>query len=601
MRAFRLLTVLAVLTGSQAFAGEGSVLPASSKLASDIQANSKIEAVTVFPSGAEITRTLKVKLGAGEQAVLVNDVTGQAIAASIRVEGTAGGKLEIGSVDARRVELPSTDPAVTQSARRQLEDQIEKLSDERGVQGDIASVAKEQLTYLHSLEKRPQTVPSAGAGGTAATEDWDALFGVLGKRLTELSITAREARLKQRGLDRQIKELKKELAALGSKTQDRTEIRIYVKAAEPLEAILALRYQVSPASWTAFYDARLTTGDQDKSSAAKLSIARYASIGQTTGEDWDDVALALSTTRPGTATAAPELHMLSVDFGSDAAAPPPPASGQVVQYDKRAYTQSDGLFDERTKTVQVKKVLTAGHSTVQTIASSFQAVYKIPGHATIKSTGEAKRLQVAAEELDPALLVRTVPRLDTTAYLYAKLTLPKTSSPMLAGQVSLLRDGVFAGNGEFPQLSPGEDFELGFGADERVRVKRIVSEDKKGETGTFTTSRTEERSYVVSVKNLHTRGVELQILDRMPVPMHQDIKSDFTMTKGPQPAQRDINGRRGTLLWQMKAAQDEEIQLAFGYRLTAPAGKPLQYRELTDEDLQLNRLQEPPRPAGAAR
>src|SRR5215475_2003178 len=165
MRAFRLLAVLTVPICSQASAGEGSVLPASSKLATDILASSKIEAVTVFPSGAEISRTLKVKLGAGEQTVLVNDVTGQAIAASIRVEGAADRKLEIGSVDARRVELPSTDPAVTQSARKRLEDEIEVLADERAIQTDIVKVAKEQLSYLHSLEKRPETVPSAGSGG----------------------------------------------------------------------------------------------------------------------------------------------------------------------------------------------------------------------------------------------------------------------------------------------------------------------------------------------------------------------------------------------------------------------------------------------------
>ena len=116
MRALRFLAVLPAIMCSQAFAADGSLLPASSKFATDSLASSKIEAVTVFPSGAEITRTLKVKLGAGEQTVLVNDVTGQAIAASIRVEGTADRKLEIGSVDARRVELPSTDPAVTRTA-----------------------------------------------------------------------------------------------------------------------------------------------------------------------------------------------------------------------------------------------------------------------------------------------------------------------------------------------------------------------------------------------------------------------------------------------------------------------------------------------------
>jgi len=76
--------------------------------------------------------------------------------------------------------------------------------------------------------------------------------------------------------------------------------------------------------------------------------------------------------------------------------------------------------------------------------------------------------------------------------------------------------------------------------------------------------------------------------------MHEDIKAEFTMTKGPQPARRDVNGRRGTMLWQMKAAPDEEILLAFGYRLTAPAAKPLQYRELTDEDIQSNQLRASP-------
>jgi len=31
---------------------------------------------------------------------------------------------------------------------------------------------------------------------------------------------------------------------------------------------------------------------------------------------------------------------------------------------------------------------------------------------------------------------------------------------------------VFTGNGEFPQLAPGEEYELGFGTDERVQVKQ---------------------------------------------------------------------------------------------------------------------------------
>jgi uncharacterized protein (TIGR02231 family) len=150
---------------------------------------------------------------------------------------------------------------------------------------------------------------------------------------------------------------------------------------------------------------------------------------------------------------------------------------------------------------------------------------------------------------------------------------------MLAGPVALFRDGVFAGNGELPQLAPGEEYELGFGADERVKVKQAVIDDKKGETGTFTTSRMEERHYAIAVRNLHARPIQLHIIDRVPVAMHQDIKVDFSMDKGPQPSAKDVNGRRGVMLWVMKTEADEEKQLAFGYRITSPADKAITYHE----------------------
>jgi uncharacterized protein (TIGR02231 family) len=220
-------------------------------------------------------------------------------------------------------------------------------------------------------------------------------------------------------------------------------------------------------------------------------------------------------------------------------------------------------------------------------ASAFQTVYRIPGRTTIKTNGEEKRLQIMAEEFEPALMVQTVPRLDHTAYLYARLTVPAASAPLLPGLVSLFRDGVFAGTGQMPQLSPGEEHDLGFGADERVRVRRTVTENKKGETGTFTTSRVEERGYAILVKNLHTRPVELQVIDRIPVSMQQDIKVEFTPGKGPEPSEKDVGGKRGTLLWQMTAAPGEEKLVAFGYRVTAPANKPVWYREVNEEDDQV--------------
>jgi uncharacterized protein (TIGR02231 family) len=157
---------------------------------------------------------------------------------------------------------------------------------------------------------------------------------------------------------------------------------------------------------------------------------------------------------------------------------------------------------------------------------------------------------------------------------------------MLRGQVSLFRDGTFVGNGQMAELSPGEDHELAFGKDERVRVKRVVLEDKKGETGIISTSKVEERNFQITVKNLHTAAVQVHVLDRVPVAAHQDIKVEVII-RNPQPTKRDYNDRRGTLLWDMPLAPDEEKSIAFGYKVSAPADKPIVYRDLSPEQINL--------------
>jgi uncharacterized protein (TIGR02231 family) len=527
------------------------------------------------------------RLNAGEQTLLVDDITGQAILPTIRVEANATGKLEIGSVDARSVGLSSSDPARAQSARKKIEDQIEALTDSRAVQDDIIRAAEMQRLYLENLTKLPET--PAGSSTPASREDWRALFNLIGTSMGEAGKSVAEAKLKQREIDRQLEDLRKELTAAGGKFENRTEVRIYVSAAEPLEALVTLRYQVPMASWTAFYDARLVTGDKDKGSSPSLTLIRRASVLQTAGEDWNDVTLALSATRPGATTAAPELNMLSVDFAAEASklkASEGAGNSSYGQSPAQGMSQVSGQFDGRLELDENRPATTvpyggkrAADKPAVIAATAFQAVYHIPGRTTIKTSGEEKRLQIMAEDIEPAMIVQTVPRFDHTAYLYARLTLPAASSPLLPGNVSLFRDGVFAGMGQMPQLSPGEEHDLGFGADERVKVKRTITENKKGETGTFSTSRVEERRYAILVKNLHTRAIEIHVIDRIPVSMQQDIAVEFSAGKGPEPSEKDMNGKRGMLMWQMTAAPGEEKQIAFGYRVTAPANKPIWYSE----------------------
>jgi len=557
------------------------VLPAlvSGAYAADVKGTSRIDAVIVFPSGAELTRVGKVRLEAGDHVILFADLPARAIAGSIRVEGKATGKLDIGSVDSRRMFVPRTDDAVAATERKRVEDAIEKLKDDRALLQAAVQAAEAQKTLIGNLAQLPSR-PGPANGAAAPQPDWTQIFGIIGQRFAEAQKAILDTQVKMREVDRQIKDLEGKLASLAPAQDERTEVKIFVNAASALEADIAIRYQVGAASWVPFYDARLATGT--KAQAPKLQLVRRASIQQRSGESWDDVALALSTTRPGAGTAAPELQPLTVDYEPDAPPPRPipPAAGaprsmarESAEVD-RAASESDGRR-LRAKSAPAEKPEVQSEEVRATVETqAFQAIYAIAGRVTVPPTGEAKRVQIDEAQLEPALTVRTVPKRDQKAFLYAKMAMAR-GTPILPGQVSLFRDGTFVGNGRLPQLAPGEEHELGFGVDDSVRVRHTIAEEKRAETGIITSSKTDTRNYRITVKNLHVRAIPVTVIDQIPVSQNADIKIELLGKT--VPTKRDLDDKRGVLAWELTLQPDEEKAVEFGYRTTWPGAKKITY------------------------
>jgi uncharacterized protein (TIGR02231 family) len=342
-----------------------------------------------------------------------------------------------------------------------------------------------------------------------------------------------------------------------------------VNAAGDLDVDLTIRYQVGNANWHPYYDARLATGT--KSVKPRLTLVRRASIQQRSGEDWTDVAIELSTTRPGTGTTAPELYPITVDYELDA--PPPRPLGNVPAPVVRSM-RMPSIEVEKAGSLADEEMKVAREIGAAIEASAFQAVFKVPGRLTVPGNGEQKRVQLDTADIEPVLGGRTTPRLEAKAYLYAKFTTPRVT-PYLPGLVSLFRDGTFVGTGRLPQLTPGEEHELGFGADDAVRVRHNIIEDKRGETGIITSSKTDLRSYRISVKNAHPQPIQLTVIDQIPVSQQQDIKIELVTRT--QPSRRDVDDRRGIIAWDLKLEPDEERIIEFGYRVTWPAPKKIQY------------------------
>ena len=120
-------------------------------------------------SGAEVMRLAKVKIDKGEHTIIFSDVPASAVPGSIRVEGKATGKLDIGSVDTARKLLQRAESQAADATRKALEDQIEQLRDQKAGLEAQAQAAKTQKTLIANLAELP-TRPCAAGDGRGTVE-----------------------------------------------------------------------------------------------------------------------------------------------------------------------------------------------------------------------------------------------------------------------------------------------------------------------------------------------------------------------------------------------------------------------------------------------
>jgi len=551
------------------------VLPALTvaSLAAEVPATSAVDSVTVFLSGAEVTRVAKVKLEKGEHTIILGDVPASALPGSIRVEGKASGKLDIGSVDTARKLLQRAESQAADAERKSIEDEIERLKDQRAAVEADAEAAKTQKALISNLAQLP-TRPASNAAPAQAPDDWPKILSLIAQASADAGKMALEAKQKLRDFDRKIGDLKRKLAVLAPRKTEQTEVRVHVIAQSPLDADLTIRYQVPDAHWAPIYDARLETGS--KTAPPKLYLARRAAITQRSGETWDNVAIELSTARPSDGASVPPLDTQTVDFEPE---PQPVASASPAPTlrAKRTLSPNEAAqaeLDAASPSPPPAQAAPIGETVAQLDSAPFEATFDVPGRSTVAGTGEPKRVLLMTEEVEPILSTRTVPKLEANAYLYAKLKLAK-GTPLLPGSVYLFRDGTFVGTGDMPLLAPGEEHDLGFGVDDQVKVKHIVLEEKRGETGLISTSHVDSRNYRVSVKNLHERPIDVTILDRIPISRNDDIKVE--MTGKTAPTKQDVDDKRGVIAFDAKLDPDEEKVLEYGYRISWPASKSIVY------------------------
>lgn len=528
--------------------GSVATLCLAPAMADEIRAELDLAEVTVNPRGAQLTRTGEVELPAGAHEVVLDTLPRGIMAASLQVEGVSDSDAEIGTVDVSRLAL---DPAQEATGKRKaLQDELDALGRDRARHDRVRVDAQFRRATLERL---------TGGYPAMSPEQIGNLLALTNRELSEISSVILEADAAIAQINKREQVLRRQLQLLATPPKERTRVAIQVNVPEPAKMTLSLRYSVPDAGWRPVYDARLKLPADGK--PAELKLVQRALVFQRSGEAWDGVALKLSTATVTGRTASPVLQ--------------PVAIGPLPDKVRRAVRTQESFSDAAgSQALQPKAApgLAAPAPMRQRQAevrnAGFHAVYSIAGQTSVPNSGALKSVRIGARTIEPAIRVDTAPHVDPVGYLTGVFQIAG-ETPLLAGEVSLFRDGVFAGKARMPQIAPKEETELGFGRDDLVRVTRREVENKAGSSGIITEQSTLRRLYVTGIENLHVFPVHVQVTDRMPYSTHEEIVVEM-LRDTTEPSVTEPDNKKGIVVWDVPLEPQAKSEIRFGYTIAHP-------------------------------
>jgi uncharacterized protein (TIGR02231 family) len=515
--------------------------------------DSKVTEVTVFRNYAKETRIGSIGLQPGNNEIIISNVSLYMDENSLQV--ATKGNVKILSVSSRLNYL--TDK--TKSAQViKLNDSVEILNDEIDWQSQQYYSYQDELKILDENKKlsNDKTVYTA-----AQVKELAELYRV---RSIELRKYMYDLTKKQKAGREKITRIKQQIAELnGNQSTTVKEIVLKVNAKAAGAVSFKCSYIVTNAYWTPIYDIRA------KNINSPLQLDCRAKVVQNTGYDWKDVKLTLSTANPSANHDRPILYPIYVDFfqpdyyqykmkksatyGENqmmnmAAAP---AKVDIA----RAYDKAE--FDEGMKADDNNVTIQEGEMAVE---------YNIETVQDVES--DNKEHIVAIQEIEmPALYsYHTVPKLDMTAYLLARVT-DWSKYNLLAGEANIFFDDNYVGKSYLNPNVSADTLLISLGRDEKINVKRVKLNDysaKKLLSGNIR----ETKAFETTIKNNKNTAIEIELLDQYPISKNSQIEVSTDDLKDAQ-----VTEEYGKLIWKFKLQPNETRKIKLSYTIKYPKDK----------------------------
>ena len=530
--------------------------------AQGITANSQINQVVVFSEDALVNRVANVKLNAGEEKIIFPGIIPEIDEDSLRVSGSGSAEVKILGAQVLKEFVKETPVQRVQ----ELKDQIEQLNDQIRKLNDTKMILLDEKAYLDSIRLFSNgQIPKDLVTKMPPAKDLEDTLKFLDAKLKDNFMQIAESDINIRETQKKIVALNNELNSIaGPEKNIKRSIVVDVEVVKPGSLDLNVSYKVEGAWWYPLYDARVNFAKQS------TDFVSYGVVKQTTGEDWQDAEISLSTARVNVSGSMPEVEPWFVR---------PYEERMLMQEAKTRMHRSkmEGALEDMSfagspnAQAEKAKEFETQDKYAKAEERGVSVVYKIARKATVKSDGAEHKLPVSSQELKSAFEYSAYPRLSTFAYLRSKVTNAKDLQ-LLGGRVNVFLDGDFVGRSDINNVGPQEEFDLYLGVDENVKVKREEVEKKVDDIlfgGIPSPNKKTTYKYKITVENYKSKKINVNLFEAIPVSQNEKIRVNILNTSL-APKDKDWKDRKGIWRWEFELEPKAKQEIIYSYTVEHP-------------------------------
>ncbi|WP_010249461.1 DUF4139 domain-containing protein [Myroides injenensis] len=507
----------------------------------------KLESARVYFNSAELTHKANLKLPKGTSEIVITNIADNLNDQTIQIGAT--NDVTVMSVQYSNRFIEEYDASEDSPLIKPVKDSI------RLVEVELKKISNQLATERKTIEVLDANMKVGNSQGNTTQEITKMVDYYKVKRNQLANEVDRLAEIENK-LSVRLSNLKDRLAFNDGKGDKVSKGKIVLQVMSEKEgnANLQIKYLTPYASWKPFYELRV---DQVNS---PVKIVYKADVNQSTGLDWRNVKLSLTSGIANQSNLIPKWSMWFLNYQNDN------VYKELLNKSNRVSNSRKTVTAEYSEVVEsldympeiFEELSINDYTNINN--SQLNVSFDISIPYTIVSNGKNHSVTLNNISIPAEYMYYAAPKLDLNAYLVATIK-DYSNYNLLAGNANVVFEGVYVGK---TYLDPGnteEVMKLNMGKDPRIVLTRTLVKDKSG-TKTLSSKKEQQFLYDIVVRNTKSDTITIQIEDQYPISANKDIEVVVTEKSG-----ASINQEKGIVKWDLKLKGNESKTLKFGYQV----------------------------------